>query len=43
MNIAWKDKFITNEERNRLSQLWNMIYTETAKAAGGKKLVKSPI
>ncbi|MHA1967010.1 MAG: Nif3-like dinuclear metal center hexameric protein [Candidatus Hodarchaeales archaeon] len=33
-NEAWKDKFITNEERNRLSQLWNMIYTETAKAAG---------
>ncbi len=33
-NEAWKDKFITNEERGRLSQLWNMIYTETAKAAG---------
>ena len=33
-NEAWKDKFITNEERNRLSQLWNMIYTETAKTAG---------
>ena len=31
---AWKDKFITNEERSRLSQLWNMIYTETAKKAG---------
>jgi hypothetical protein len=33
-NEAWKDKFITNEERNRLSQLWNMIYTKTAKKAG---------
>ena len=33
-NKAWKDKFITDEERNGLSQLWNMIYTETAKAAG---------
>jgi putative NIF3 family GTP cyclohydrolase 1 type 2 len=33
-NEAWKDKYITSEERSRLSQLWNMIYTETAKAAG---------
>ena len=31
---AWKDKFITNEERERLSELWNMIYTKTAKKAG---------
>ncbi len=33
-NEAWKDKFITNEERSNLSRLWNMIYTETAKTAG---------
>ena len=33
-NEAWKDKYITDEERNRLSHSWNMIYTETAKAAG---------
>jgi putative NIF3 family GTP cyclohydrolase 1 type 2 len=33
-NKAWKDKFITNEERSNLSRLWNMIYTETAKIVG---------
>lgn len=40
-NEAWKDKFITNEERNRLSKLWNMIYTETAKTAGRSFLLSS--
>ncbi len=33
-NEAWKDKFITKEERSNLSRLWNMIYTETAKTVG---------
>jgi putative NIF3 family GTP cyclohydrolase 1 type 2 len=32
-NECWKDKFISEEERSKLSRLWNMIYTETAKAA----------
>jgi hypothetical protein len=40
-NEAWKDKFITNEERSRLSQSWNMIYTETAKKAGRSFLLSS--
>ncbi|MHA2291130.1 MAG: Nif3-like dinuclear metal center hexameric protein [Candidatus Hodarchaeales archaeon] len=34
-NEAWKDKFISKEERSNLSRLWNMIYTETAKTIGG--------
>ena len=33
-NEAWKDKFISNEERSNLSRLWDMIYTETAKTVG---------
>ncbi len=33
-NEAWKDKFISNEERSNLSRLWNMIYTVTAKTVG---------
>ncbi|MFW9998338.1 MAG: Nif3-like dinuclear metal center hexameric protein, partial [Candidatus Odinarchaeota archaeon] len=32
-NKAWRKKFITNDERSKLSRLWNMIYTETVKVA----------
>ncbi len=35
-NEAWKDKYITNEERSNLSKLWNKIYNETEKIVGVK-------